>query len=155
MSAAAAPARLLDWTITVLPMRPGEATWRYGAFGLLSQYMPSLATSLAVIVVGGFLLSQRRFMMILAIVGGTLTACYLVMVGVWSLDVLQARPQVPVEQRDTATVGQIRAGLKHGAALIVFSFLFLSAWRASRELPAPVINKDAATTRLVVGQPEA
>src|SRR5690606_19487565 len=88
---------LLDWTITVLPMRPGEATWRYGAFGLLSQYMPSLATSLAVIVVGGFLLSQRRFMMILAIVGGTLTACYLVMVGVWSLDVLQARPQVPVE----------------------------------------------------------
>lgn len=124
---------LVDYFANVLPLRL-DARWRYGAVGLLSNYL--LTPVLGALVIGlvaGFA-RQRRILLVVAWASAVVGVCVVAGQAIFGLDVLQLRPAVPLATRHMFTVGAAKASFKltfMGLWLIGFG---VAAMREARSL---------------------
>ena len=123
---------VVDFGLNVLPWRPGQIQWRYGAVGLVSGFL--MTTVLGAAMVAGLAAwfghrwIQRITGILWLISGGLLVlAC-----AGFMLDMLQLRAEVPVEQRWTFDVAGIKAALKNLAGAAALLWLGIVAVRSTR-----------------------
>jgi hypothetical protein len=135
----------LDLITTVLPARPGDFSWRYGALGLMAGYLhtPMLGLVLALAVAYW---AEHRWVLKFggALSGLAALGLGLVMV-VFALDVLQMRGMRAEEVQSAVLAGGILQELKYLTAALVLAPLGYGAWqtagkaRSARASEAPGI----------------
>jgi hypothetical protein len=100
---------LLEFTLTVWPIRPSIVLWRFGSFGLLTQAMmlPTLGMFLALVLAR--YLEQRRMQQLLGAVAGLVFLLLVAGVGLFLLDSLQARSMARPDLMLQITVTLVRS----------------------------------------------
>lgn len=110
----------IDLFTTVWPMRPTEMTWRYGFLGLAAGYLQTPTLGLLMIAVGAI---WQRNTGLLRLVGGIcliMAVAYLIVMGVFALDVMQVRQLRPPEAQAGVLYGGIFQLIKYFVAMCVF-----------------------------------
>lgn len=130
--------------MVALPIRVSQVGWRFGTTGLLSRALmtPLLGVLLALGI--ALLLEHRamlRVLMVLSSVGAFVLAG---MIGLFLMDGVQMRVQVPMESRSAFDFATLSSALKHGAAVIVLGIFAWSARRGGRGDCAVGERKEAA-----------
>jgi hypothetical protein len=109
---------LLEVALTVWPLRPAQATWRFGASGLLSNalLLPLLGTAL--LACAASLLEHRRALRALGTLSLVASVGLLLALGLFGLDTLRLRASVNPELALQFDVSSGRAAL----ALLLVAF---------------------------------
>jgi len=119
------------WT-TLFPWNFGEARWRFGAVGLVSNALMIPLAGLLIAFVVAWAREQRVLLRVIGVLGFVgATVCLLALVS-FALDALQTRAQVRPEMRLSFNVATVFAAVKTliaGATLLAFGF---SGSRASK-----------------------
>lgn len=138
---------LVDLATTVLPARPGDFTWRYGALGLAAGYLQTPLLGLVLLLAVAYW-QERPWVLRVAGAAACVAslALGLVMV-VFALDVLQMRGMRAEEVRSAVLAGGILQELKYFLAALVLAPLGIGSWTtASRMRPGSSRAKgDSAT----------
>ncbi|CAN5724893.1 hypothetical protein BH23GEM8_BH23GEM8_08320 [soil metagenome] len=100
---------LLEFALTIWPLRPSVLLWRFGSFGLLTQAMmlPTLGAFLALVVARH--LEQRRVQLVLGVAASFVALLHLGGLGMFMLDSLQARSLARPDLALQVTVTMFRA----------------------------------------------
>jgi hypothetical protein len=135
---------LVDAWTTLFPWNFGDARWRFGAVGLVSNALMIPLAGMLIAFVVAWAREQRMMLKVLGVIGfvGALV-CLLALVS-FSLDALQTRAQVRPEMRLSFNVASITAALKtllSGATFLAFG---LSGWRAGKVTEASRKSSGAA-----------
>lgn len=140
---------MIDFISAVVPIRLGEAGWRYGAVGLFAGFM--LTPLLGCLIGVGFAVNQghRTTARVLSIATLAVTVLMVLTLVSFSLDALQMRREAAAESQGVIDVGVIRAAVKHVAGIIAFGLIGLGGLSASRR-PLRARSDDPD---LVVGRP--
>jgi prepilin signal peptidase PulO-like enzyme (type II secretory pathway) len=148
---------LLDLVTTLLPLRPTNFQWRYGALGLAPGYLhlPLLGTGilLAVAYVRG-----HRGVMKWSSALALLTALFLVAaLGVFVLDVMEMRDLRGSGERELVLAGGAIQATKYIVGACSLALLGLGGWlTAGRLAPAATEGgKGAASGRIMTGTSRA
>lgn len=131
-----------SWT-TLFPWNLGDARWRFGAVGLISNALMIPLAGLLIAFTVAWAREQRRVMRIIGVVGFVGALLCILALGSFALDSLQTRSQVRDEMRLSFTVASITAALKTllgGATFLAFG---LSGWRAARHSGTRTSNSAA------------
>ena len=119
------------WT-TLFPWNFGEARWRFGAVGLVSNALMIPLAGLLIAFVVAWVREQRALLRVIGVFGFVAaTVCILALVS-FALDALQTRAQVNPQMLLSFKVATVTAAVKAvlaGATLLAFGF---SGWRASK-----------------------
>ncbi|HEX7122904.1 MAG TPA: hypothetical protein VF178_11080 [Gemmatimonadaceae bacterium] len=129
---------ILDFLQSVSGFQPGSIQWRFATVGLLSSYlvMPMLGSLITIVVAA--VNEHRAVQRIMGIVNVVAAVALLVLLMGFALDVLQLRNSVPSENVDAFTAASLRAGAKHGLAVIGLAYL---GWRAMRGVAEPATQR--------------
>lgn len=145
-----AASALVDLSITVLPLRFGEVSWRFYSAGLFMATAPQAATILvliSIVAITGGLRGTLRGIAIVAIILGVL---YLVALPVFGLDLLQMRRLQSEASRSHWTSAATKTAILAGILGIMFVWMGIKSMAASRRTdfaPAREEGRD-----LVVGR---
>jgi len=140
----------LDQLIQIFPLRVGDARWRFGAFGLLSNSLLLSTVGVLVALVVASVFEHRRFRRILGV--GTLTVV-LVLAAAWvvfALDVLQVRNGVNAQAARAFFAASVSAALRSFFAVLSLTVLGVTAFRGSKPIAKP-----AKRSAMVVSGPES
>lgn len=131
-----------SWT-TLFPWNLGDARWRFGAVGLISNALMIPLAGLLVAFTIAWVREQRGIMRAIGLVGFLGALLCVLALGSFALDSLQTRSQVRDDMRLSFTVASITAGIKTvlgGATFLAFG---LCAWRLARHSEARTSNSAA------------
>lgn len=148
---------LIEVAAGLWPTRLDNATWRFGATGLLSNYAMGASIELFLLVVLALLANQRRVALTLGVIAAVLSVLLLGGAAMFVLDALQTRARVvpnAIRRFDVATVGAF-------AKMVLFSLanglLARGAFKAARRegraggrqkgAVAPILVTQAADNR--------
>jgi len=118
-----------DFISNVWPLNPGDFRWRFGMVGLLAGFLltPLLGILLATVVAA--LSEDTRMLRIVSSVAGAGALVLVIFVGLFVLDVLQFRPEVPAERLGSFDFANIRAIVKHLLVAATLGWMSLTGWR--------------------------
>jgi hypothetical protein len=122
-----------SWT-TLFPWNIGDARWRFGAVGLISNALMIPLAGLLVALTVAWMRSQRLVMRTIGVVGFLGALLCVLGLGSFALDSLQTRSQVRPELQTSFTVASITAAIKTLLAGATFLAFGLSGWKASRHI---------------------
>jgi hypothetical protein len=141
---------LLDLFSGLMPPNFGNATWRFGAVGLFSNFAMGLSLELFLMAVIALLANQRRVLLVLGVLSVLLAVVLLGSSVLFVLDALQTRARVaPAVMRrfDFAAGGAV-------AKLILYAVMNLTLARgeflAARRRNRPVARSRGLVTPVVV-----
>ena len=140
----------LDQLIQVFPFRVGDARWRFGAFGLLSNSLLLSTVGVLMALVVASVFEHRRFRRILGV--ATLTAV-LVLAASWvvfALDVLQVRNGVSAQAARAFFAASLGAALRSLFAVLSLTVLGVTAFRGSKPF-----TRSTKRSGMVVSGPES
>lgn len=123
---------IIEALVSVLPARPGETAWRFGAFGMLTRVMMTPLLGLVVLAVVAFLLRHAvtlRVVSVLALISGL---GLLVALGLFGLDAIEMRAQVRPEAMSSFDMATVIAVVKTLAAAVIGLVLGVAGWKAAR-----------------------
>ena len=127
---------LLDIMSGLIPLQLGNATWRFGAVGLLSNYAMGLSLELLLLAVLAALSSHRRVLLVLGVISILLAVTLLGSTALFLLDALQTRARVNptvLNRFDVASAGAVAKLVLYAIAnLILARGEFLAARRLTR-----------------------
>jgi hypothetical protein len=127
---------LLDLFSGLMPPNFGNATWRFGAVGLFSNFAMGLSLELYLIAVIALLANQRRVLLVLGVLSALLAVLLLGSSVLFVLDALQTRARVTpavLRRFDFAAGGAVAKLLLYAVAnLVLARGEFLAARRRSR-----------------------
>jgi hypothetical protein len=139
---------LLDLGSSLVPTHFDSATWRFGATGLVSNYMMGASIELLLMVLLALFSNQRRVLLVLAAITAIVTVALLGGSLLFVLDAIQTRSKVAPAALHRFELASVIALLK----MLVFAFangaLARGALRGAREerfgsrakgAPAPLI----------------
>jgi hypothetical protein len=133
VSATIIAAPFADAFTTLYPWHPGDARWRFGAVGVLTNAatlpMVGLLTALVVAVAA----DHRVFRRVLSVVGFAGAALAALLVAVFCLDALQTQSAVRPEMRLSFAVAAATAGAKLLLASATLLAMGLAARHKSNE----------------------
>jgi hypothetical protein len=148
---------LLDLFSSLMPPNFGNATWRFGAVGLFSNFAMGLSLELFLLAVIAAVANQRRVLLVLGVLSALLAVLLLGSSVLFVLDALQTRARVQpavLRRFDFASGGAVAKLLLYAVAnLVLARGEFLAARRRSRPagrargLVTPVAAKPAESTR--------
>jgi len=141
---------LTDSVLGVLPLRLGQAAWRFGSLGLLSRALMTPLLGLAVAMVMAAYLGQRRTLRSLSVFAFLAAAAALGAVILFALDALQTRATVRPDVTHTFDKASVEALLKYLLDALVAGLLGLGGWRASHAPKAAHHAEDGIVTARVV-----
>lgn len=134
---------MLDLVTTVLPARPGEFSWRYGAFGLMAGYLHTPMLGLVLGLVVAYWVEHRWVLKLGGVVAG-LGALFLGLVMVvFALDVLQMRGMRAEEVQSAVLAGGLLQEIKYLSAALVLAPLGYGAWQTAGKPRASSRPSDA------------
>lgn len=122
---------LADLLAALLPMRPGEVSWRFGAYGLLTNALVTPILGLAIIEVVSGLRHQRRATAAIAVVCGLLALLLVGGFALFVLDYVQLRQAVGIAARGPYDSAAIKAMIVAGLEAAVLLWLAIAGFRAS------------------------
>jgi hypothetical protein len=120
-----------SWT-TLFPWNLGDARWRFGAVGLISNALMIPLAGLLVAFTIAWVREQRGVMRAIGLVGFLGALLCVLALGSFALDSLQTRSQVRAEMRLSFNVASITAAIKTLLAGATFLAFALSGWQATR-----------------------
>lgn len=136
---------LADAMTSLWPWNVGDARWRFGAVGLVSNALliPSLGLLLAFVVAASR--GQRLLVRSIGIMGFVGAGLCVLAIVFFALDALQTRSQVRPNMLVSFNVASITAALKTALAGATFLAFGFSGWRSSR---GPSAKSSGAEGRL-------
>lgn len=123
---------LADSFTTLFPWNVGDARWRFGAVGLISNALMIPLAGLLVAFTVAWMREQRLVLRAIGVLGFLGVLVCLIALIAFALDALQTRAQVRVEMRLSFNVASITAAIKTLLAGATFLAFGVSGWRASR-----------------------
>jgi len=132
-----------DALMQVFPFRFGDARWRFGFFGLMSNALMIPLTGLLVVFVASGFFEHRRFQKVLgaaAVALGAVIACLGV---VFALDALQIRSQVQPAAALAFKVATGTAALKSMIGVLTLGAFGWAAFRAPKVKPVTTASRTA------------
>lgn len=126
----------IDLFTTVWPMRPSEMTWRYGFLGLAAGYLQTPALGLLMIALGAIWQRNAGLLRGVGVVCLVTAVLYLVIMGVFALDVIQVRQIRPPEVQAGVLYGGIFQEIKYFVAMCVFVLLGQGCLKTARQSAA-------------------
>lgn len=127
---------LADLTANVWPILPGNLQWRYGAAGLLANFLHTPLLGLAVglgVALWVRSTSTLRVLGAFSLVSAGLVGIVMV---VFALDLAQIRDVRPPESVPVIMVGGALSELKYLSTLVVLLLLGIGAWRTGARVAA-------------------
>ncbi len=124
---------LVDVLTNIYPTDLGSMQWRFGAIGILSNYLISGVFGLLLATLVAALLGHRTLLRISAIVDLATAAVLLGITLLFALDVLQLRSTVRPEAGEMFRIGALKASLKILMTAVALLLLGIRALKASRE----------------------
>jgi hypothetical protein len=124
---------LVDVVTNVYPFESGSVQWRYGAVGIMSNYLISAVFGLLLATLVAALAGHVKVLWAAAATNLALAAVLVVIVGLFALDVLQLRNVVRPEAADMFKIGAAKAAFKLlvvAASLVLLGVAGLKAARA-------------------------
>lgn len=123
---------LVDLITTVLPVRLGDVTWRYGFVGLGAGYLhtPLLGVGLAMGV--AIWQEDTRTLRTLGVLATIAAGVLIPVMGSWVLDVMEVRQLREPEARSGVLVGGVIQGAKYLAACVALALAGVGASRTAR-----------------------
>jgi len=121
----------IDFVGAVLPARPGEVSWRFGVFGLLTNALVTPMLGLAIVLVVATLLERRRTVRRLAIITLVLDVILLLGLGLFVLDFLQLRQAVTGTSRGAYDAAAVKALLVGLVEIGVLAWLVVTGFQSS------------------------
>jgi hypothetical protein len=120
---------LIEFTLTVWPLRPTLVLWRFGTLGLLTQAMmlPTLGMFVALVVAKH--LEQRRVQFTLAGLAALVCVVQLAGLGLFLLDSLQARAVAAPEMQLNITATLIRAAIASFVYACIWAWMAVASFR--------------------------
>jgi hypothetical protein len=129
--------------VQILPMRPGDVMWRFGAAGLLSGAVIGFVFGVAWLMGVALLLEHRRALRALSALGLATALVLLIAAGLFALDFVQVRGSVNPAIRRNVDLTVLRALVIIAAAIPTTAALGLAGWRATR-MPRRLGSDDRA-----------
>lgn len=121
-----------DSMMTVFPFRLGEARWRFGAFGLLSNSLMLALVGLLIALFATAVFEHPRFRRVLGVLSGLLV---LIVASAWimfALDALQVRSAINPAAGLAFKVASATAATKALIALVTLIALTVASFRGPR-----------------------
>ena len=118
---------LADVLTTLFPWQFGDARWRFGAVGLVSNALLLPMAGLLIALAAARVAEHGRMRVAIGVVSAAAATLCLVALVLFGLDALQTRAAVRPEMRTSFNVASITAALKTLVAGVTFSFLALAA----------------------------
>lgn len=126
-----------DFVTTVLPLRPGDFSWRYGAFGLMAGYLHTPMLGITLLLALSYWLGHPSVMKTVGVLSVLGAVALLGVMSVFALDVLQMRGMRAEEVQAAVLAGGVLQELKYFLAFLVLLPLGIGAWSTgSRLAPA-------------------
>ena len=140
---------LLDALTRVLPVRPSDVGWRFGAMGLVFNTLVTPLLGLFLGMLAAVVLGHRRMLRWLSTVSYMATVTLALGLVLFMLDYVQARAGVVAERQSGVDIVSWKAVFLGALGMIVAGSLGRAGWNASR-----TVAKDRKTdTIMVVGTP--
>ena len=154
MIAAAYPLALLlvlmplaSVAITVSPLRFGEVTWRYGAFGIIMQSTTLPVLGVALVCIAAYLLGHHLVLRIVAALALVLGALLATGVALFALDALRTRPMVQPDAMAQFRAKTAWALLTATLTALVLAWIGIGGWRARVPGDTPVFGRGQKAQR--------
>jgi hypothetical protein len=123
---------LVDLATNVWPLRFGDMGWRYGTVGLLSGFLVSPLMGLVLAVSAAAYMGHTRMLKTLGVLSALGVLILLGATGLFTLDALQIRAQVPPEGQSSYRVGAARAWVKNTLVAAGMLWLAIGSFRVAR-----------------------
>jgi hypothetical protein len=138
-----------DLVAALLPMRPGEVSWRFGAYGLITNSLITPILGLAIILVVSEHLEWTRSMTVTAAVCAVLALILFAGFALFVLDYIQLRQAVGRAARGPYDAAAFKAMLVAALEAGVLLAMSLAAFRA-RTIDASLGHRRRERVGLVV-----
>ena len=115
--------------ITVSPLRFGEVTWRYGAFGIVMQSTTLPLLGVALVCLAAYLLGHHVVLRIVAALALLLGVLLAGAVALFALDALRMRPMVQPAAMEQFGAKTTWAGFAAALTALVLVWIGIGAWR--------------------------
>jgi hypothetical protein len=122
---------MADLMAALLPMRAGEVSWRFGAYGLLTNALVTPIVGLAIIEVVASLQHRRNVTATIAAMCGLLALLLVGGFALFVLDYLQLRTAVGANARGPYDSAAIKAMIVAAIESVVLLWLAITGFRAS------------------------
>ena len=135
----------LDALTRILPVRPGDVGWRFGAMGIVFNTLVTPLLGLFLAMLAAAVLGNRGMLRRLSIVSYMATVLLVLGLVLFVLDYVQARAGVVAEQQSGVDIVSWKALFLGALGMIVAGSLGRAGWKASR-----VVAKDRKTDTVKV-----
>lgn len=128
---------LMDVVTNVWPPDPGDIQWRFGFFGVASNYLISGLFGTLLLAGAAAWAGQRRMMLVAALLAAVSGGLLLICAAVYALDVLQLRGNVRPEAEFPFKVGALKSFLKMLATSVALLVIGWGSWKARAQRAVP------------------
>lgn len=135
---------LLGASTRILPVRPDDAGWRFGAMGIVFNSLVTPLLGLFLAMVAAAVLGHSRTLRGLSVVSYAAAVVVALSLVLFVLDYLQARAGVVAERRSAVDIVSWKALFLGALGMIVAAGFGNFGWRASRAIATT--GKPAAKT---------
>ena len=122
---------LADLAAALLPVRPGEVSWRFGAYGLMVTALVTPILGLGILTAIGGLRHRRGMLAFLAAVCGVLSLVIIGGFALFVLDTLQLRQAVGVAARGPYDSAALKAMFIAVVEAVVLLLMAVAAFQSS------------------------
>ena len=141
---------LVELAANAYPPVPSAARWRFGFVGYLGNNILLPTFGLGVAVFTAILLEHRAVLKVLAILAGIGALGLIGTSGLFVLDALQVRAGVNPELSRSFDIATLKAGVAIGLAVVIFAWVALFGWNASRDDGSGKSERKRDKSKLVV-----
>jgi hypothetical protein len=141
---------MADLMAALLPMRAGEVSWRFGAYGLLTNALVTPIVGLAIVEVVSGLQHRRNTTAAIAAICAALALLLVGGFALFVLDYLQLRTAVGANARGPYDSAAIKAMIVAALESIVLLWLAITGFRASGIADARSRRRSGERVGLVV-----
>jgi hypothetical protein len=120
---------VINLITTVLPVRVGDVTWRYGSLGMAAGYLNTPLLGLGLAIAVAIWQEDLAVLRALGIVATVAAVLLLPVMAMWTLDVLQMRELSEPEVRAGVLIGGVIQGAKYFGACAVLGLVGLGISR--------------------------
>ena len=146
---------VLDFLLSVYPLRPATVVWRFGAVGLLSSAVGAPLLILFFIFALALFAGDRKVIMTVGIISAMIALVLIGGSGAFALDALQMRRRVQAAAQEKFTMASVQAMLKlilEGIAGIVLAVSAFRVLSKARAIPAVRSEPRGSSASLVMGR---
>jgi hypothetical protein len=123
---------LVDVVTNFYPFDPGSVQWRYGAVGIMSNYLISAVFGLLLGTFAAALSGHTRVLWTFIALNFVLAVALVLILGLFSLDVVQLRNLVRPEAAEMFKIGAAKAALKLLMVAVSLLLMGIVGFRAVR-----------------------